>query len=257
MNDFNRITNTRHGNMLYNHNDRYVGKAIEFYGEFSELEWELMADYIDADSVAIDAGANHGALTIPMAKKAIDGYVVAVEPQPYFFQALCANIAINSLTNVKPMQVGLGAEPGLAAMNVIDPTVPGNFGGLPLGEGTYKTQIVSIDSLPLRKVDFIKMDIEGMECDALDGARETIQKFQPVIYMEIDKNTERLTEKVMEMGYTFYAHTPPLFNPNNWNNQAENLWPNVKSINAICIPLRMADHVPEMNPLSVPSYHPE
>ena len=55
---FNLLSQTKHGLMVYNRNDKYIGRSLLEYGEFSEGEVELFAELLDKHDAVIDAGAN-------------------------------------------------------------------------------------------------------------------------------------------------------------------------------------------------------
>src|SRR2546421_9260159 len=91
---FNRMKRCRHGYMLYNVHDQYIGRSLDRYGEYSEGEIELFSQLIKPNDVVIDVGANIGAHTLWFAQRTLpDGIVIAFEPQRLVFQTLCANMA--------------------------------------------------------------------------------------------------------------------------------------------------------------------
>ena len=72
----------RHGKLMYLLNDAYIGRSLDVYGEYSEGEIDLFRQLLRPGDVAIDVGANIGALTVPMARLVQPGgAVVAFEPQ--------------------------------------------------------------------------------------------------------------------------------------------------------------------------------
>lgn len=93
-----------------------------------------------------------------------------------------------------------------------------------------------LDSLKLEACDFLKLDIEGMEREAILGARKTIERFKPVLYVENDREerSDALVRTLTDFGYVMYWHHPPLFNPNNYLGQPENIFGNIISKNMIC-----------------------
>src|ERR1700744_1427705 len=87
-----KSTDTRHGTMFYYSNDRFIGHALERYGEYSEAEPELWAKFIKAGDHVIDVGANIGCFTLALADLVgPSGNVYAVEPQPETFDLLKRN----------------------------------------------------------------------------------------------------------------------------------------------------------------------
>ena len=68
-------------------------------------------------------------------------------------------------------------------------------------------QTFAIDSVELERCDLIKMDIEGMELEALEGARATIERHKPLLFVECVKvDTERLQQMLIDLGYRFFPH---------------------------------------------------
>ena len=86
--------------------------------------------------------------------------------------------------------MGVSDEVGQALLEPLDLYAPDNFGGRGLASqevgksGGYQTTITTIDSTNLAKVDFIKIDVEGMELRVLQGALQTIARLKPTIFCE-------------------------------------------------------------------------
>jgi len=149
--------------------------------------------------VALDLGANVGTHTIAWARAMTGwGSVLAVEAQEWVYYALAGNLALNNLFNVTALHAAIGERDGSLMMPVLDPTKPASFGSLELRpktgehigqipEGSQPVPMVTIDALAPARVDLIKLDIEGMELDALAGAEATVARCQPVIFAERTK----------------------------------------------------------------------
>ena len=87
--------------MIYNSHDRFIGRSLDLYGEFSEGEAVLFQKILRPGMFVVEVGANLGAHTVVLAQAvAPGGGVLAFEPQRLIFQTLCANLAINSIPNV-------------------------------------------------------------------------------------------------------------------------------------------------------------
>ena len=124
-----RLKKCRRGLMLYSMNDTTIGRLFDTYGEFSESEVEMLGKLVSRGDTVIEVGANIGALTVPLAKfVGPQGNVVAFEPQRILFQNLCANIALNGLTNVRTANAAVGRENGSVTLPKIDYAEPGMFG---------------------------------------------------------------------------------------------------------------------------------
>src|SRR5258708_33505318 len=138
----------------------------------------------------VEVGANVGMLTVPLARLAgPGGKVIAFEPQRIVYQMLCGNVALNALSNVIAHNSAAGRAAGSITVPPVDYGNMGNFGGVSLGgsaEGET-VALVTIDQLGLAKCDFMKIDVEGMELDVLEGAATTLQQFRPRLYVENDR----------------------------------------------------------------------
>jgi FkbM family methyltransferase len=238
---FNELAICRHGPMLFNRFDKYVGASLGKYGDFSRGESEVFQKLISPGMTVIEVGANIGAHTLELARLAGPGGTVhAFEPQRVVFQTLCANLALNSCANVHAYHMAVGAEPGEILVPFLPPDRPANFGGLSLLGATAgeRVQLVTLDGLDLAACDLVKLDMEGMEIEALRGGARTIERFRPFLYVENDRpeRAQALTELLVSWRYRFYTHKPPLFAAENFAGDPENIFGNIVSINIIGIP---------------------
>jgi FkbM family methyltransferase len=255
---FNALRMCRWGPMLYNRHDVYVGRSLERYGEYSWLESELFAQLLKPGAVVIEAGANIGAHTVSLSRLVgAGGAVLAFEPLRLVFQNLCANLALNQCANVWAFQQALGAANAMTPVPSLDPTQPNNFGGITL-RGAQGNDIVpqrTVDSLELGVCHLLKADVEGMEIELLQGARNTIARCRPALYVENDRaeRSAALIELIMQLGYDLYWHLPPLFNPNNFAGEAENIFPNIVSTNMICFPSEATSNVQGFRRITSPA----
>ncbi|MBV9516998.1 MAG: FkbM family methyltransferase [Hyphomicrobiales bacterium] len=236
-----RLKAARHGMMLYHPKDAYVGRSFDLYGEFSEGEVNLFRQLVQPGSVVLDIGANIGAHTLYFAAAvAPNGGVIAYEPQRVIHQMLCANLALNGITNVRALLAGAGRERGIAQVPVLDYAAENNFGGIALGMGgpSETVDIVPVDALGLGRCDLMKIDVEGMEGEVVAGAGATIARFRPVLYVENDRREKSpaLIEQLLSLDYELFWHCPPLFNPQNFFHQPTNVFPGTVSINLLCVP---------------------
>jgi FkbM family methyltransferase len=254
---FNVLTEARYGTVLYNKNDMYIGRSFDLYGEFSEGEVEVFRQLVQPGMVVLDIGANIGAHTLFFAQAVrSSGTVHAFEPQRIVFQTLAANVALNSLTNVHCHQVILGETPGSMMVPPLDYGKENNFGGLGLGtfEVGEAVQVMSLDDLDVEQCDFIKLDVEGMELQVLRGARETLRRLRPLLYVENDRadRQDALIQELDAAGYTMYWHRPPLFNPANVKGNPVNIFGDIVSVNMVCVPSSLGIEVDGFERVAVP-----
>ena len=233
----------RHGRMMYYTNDVYIGQGLDQYGEYSEGESALWKQFVKPGMTALDVGSNIGALTLPLAKLVgLQGKVMAFEPQRQLYQMSIGNLALNEIVNTSVLMCALGDVNGTARVPPVNYTDVGNFGCVALNEPATVGELVpkiTIDSLDseVEKTDFIKIDVEGMECAVLRGAQELIAKSGPILYVENDREDQspELLGLLSAYGYRVFWHKPMLFNPKNFFKASENIWGNVASFNVLAI----------------------
>jgi len=109
---FNAFKPCRHGAMVSNPKDSYVGRSLDFCGEFSNGEVLLFEQVLRPGEIVVEVGSNVGAHTVPLAKAVgPTGRVFAFEPQRVLFQTICANLALNSITNVVATNAAAARRP--------------------------------------------------------------------------------------------------------------------------------------------------
>lgn len=138
---------------------------------------------VPKDAVVFDIGANIGMTSCVLGQ--IASKVYAFEPHPDVFALLEENVLANGLKNVQPINVAVSDYPGVAHFSgtsahgflSTDVTAP---------EVKMNTVDAIVAELGISRLDFIKIDVEGFEPQALAGARKTIERFNPLIYMEFN-----------------------------------------------------------------------
>ncbi len=157
--------------------------------------------------IAIDGGANIGVHTVEWARHMSGwGSVVAIEAQERIFYALAGNIALNNCANARAVHAALAAEEGVMHIPAPDYLLPGSFGSLELqqkptnefigqpidysAERLVPVRRMTLDAIGLERVDLIKLDIEGMEEEALTGAQQLIANYHPMLMVEWIKSAK-------------------------------------------------------------------
>jgi FkbM family methyltransferase len=236
------IVPTRHGLMAYNPNDLYIGRSIERYGEFGEQELDVLRTALPEGGIAFDVGANIGTHAVALARQTGPaGSVFAFEPQRVVHGMLATNATLNGLGWIHPIHAAVGAAPGELLMPDYVYTNEANYGAIALGETErgWPVRVVTLDAWCwLPRVDGVKIDVEGMEAQVLDGARELIARFRPVLFVENDRTSTSVgvLERLLAAGYRVYWHVVRLFREDNWRGERENVFGNTGTINVLCIP---------------------
>jgi FkbM family methyltransferase len=258
----NQLAKGRSGYYLYNTNDTYIGRAIGKYGEYGGPEARFLEKLCSAGDIVIEAGANIGAHTVVIARRVGPaGHVVAFEPQRLAFQTLCANVALNSFAHVDCYWAALGAQRGSITVPELDPAEHINFGGLSLRNAQPGRSVPCVtldDFVTLPRLKLVKIDVEGMEGDVLRGGLQLIARFKPHLYIENDRveQSETLMRLLDSLGYRLYWHTPALFEPDNYYQDEENVFPDVFSFNMLAVHREMPTAVSGCTPVTDLSFHP-
>jgi FkbM family methyltransferase len=228
---------SNHGTMILNRNDYCLDGKGDGWGvgyqilntgshDHQEVDFilallERRRKYFGAGVVALDCGANIGVHTVEWARAMYGwGEVLAFEAQEKIFYALAGNVAINNCLNVSARYCAVGENCGQIEIPEPDYLVPASFGSLELKK-TARTEFIgqqidyqktrcvpqiSIDSLRLKRLDLIKIDVEGMEADVLKGATESIAAHSPIMMIEILKTDKTIIERLLlTVGYRCYV----------------------------------------------------
>jgi FkbM family methyltransferase len=145
--------------------------------------------YVKPGMTVVDIGANIGYLTMLLASLVEpSGLVIAVEPNPENIRLLEASRRVNGFEQVLVIQTAAGRKTGLLALNVSHSN--GITGNLPASLNAILTSrpvpCFALDAiLPKdRRIDLVKIDVEGAELNALVGLSEIIDRDRPMIVSE-------------------------------------------------------------------------
>ena len=176
-------------------------KNTHQYAEQSIIDGEL-SGFIRSSKNILDIGGHVGYHSIAYAKMNPDVNIMTFEPQKKIYDLLVSNIERNGYSSrIKAFNKAVGHENGEIhlSMYVDDgPTTDKpldyegenvfNFGGLSIGNNGTKVEMITVDSLNLTSLDYMKVDVEGAEPLVFMGAKETILRHKPVICFEDLKN---------------------------------------------------------------------
>lgn len=182
----------------------HMGSQIYWRGAYSGSQLKVLTTLLQPGSVFVDLGANQGEFTIFAARLVGEsGRVFAFEPSPEMQQRLSRNVALNGFTHICIEPVAVADKPG--HLTLFSPTGVFEDGtthdGLPslyaqgraVADSTCEVAVTTLDEWQrqrgVARVDLIKMDIEGAELPALRGGLELIQRFRPVLIIELNAAT--------------------------------------------------------------------
>jgi FkbM family methyltransferase len=233
------LFSTEHGEMIVNrfdYNHTYEGK---WYGVGAQLletgayesgEITLLKQLLTEKRKAVgdpvtvlDCGANIGVFTLEIARLMRGwGTVIAIEPQERLFYALAGNIALNNAFNARAIWAAVDAQEGFLDIPQPDYCQPGSFGSFELQRAidtedigqaidydkpTSHVRTMKIDDLDCGRIDLVKLDIEGMELDALGGAIAVLKRDRPILCIEVIKiDRDALESFLQSLGYKLFVH---------------------------------------------------
>jgi FkbM family methyltransferase len=190
-----------------------IDSSLYYEGTFERAAEQVMSRFIRPGMVVLDAGANIGYHTLGMARLVEPGgSVIAIEPTSRAFRRLQRNVGLNTFTTVKMLRLGLSDRDE----GVIDAVFRSSFrlDGVdhPVSEPVELRSVDTlVESLGLHRLDFVKIDVDGLEAKVLRGAQRTLERFHPVLLFEVSSGsleTDRGTvaqpiHRLTGLGYSF------------------------------------------------------
>jgi FkbM family methyltransferase len=159
--------------------------------------------------VFLDIGAHHGVYTIVAANRlGADGVIVAFEPSSREYRRLRLHVRLNGLSSVRTEPLALGSA---ASTRPFFQVTSGDStrGGLQPPASADHVSEISVETMrlddyvsrfPLKRVDFVKLDVEGGEREVLEGASSVLTKFRPIFICEVlDATTQAWGYKAREI----------------------------------------------------------
>lgn len=165
--------------------DDFMAAQMGENGEYQRSHLDEALKYVPGWGIAVDGGAHVGTWSKLLAARF--ARVLAFEPSADTFDCLVYNM--RDLSNVELHPQALGKEAGWVSMTLegFEKAIAAKNTGARFTKPGADAQRVTLDSLELPGLDFLKLDIEGGEVEALEGARCTLKAYHPVVLFE-DKN---------------------------------------------------------------------
>ena len=188
-----------------------------YFCKVKDSAWDTLFTYLKRDFVVLDIGANIGFLTINFARACPEGFVFSFEPDSQNFSDLQNNIRLNNFNNIRAFQKALGEKHGNAVLYKIYANNPGanrilsNKPAYP--HQLENVEVSTIDEIEeitaMKRVDLMKIDVEGFEMFVLQGAQKLIERWKPILFVElVEMNLNQhgysalsLIEYIENMGY--------------------------------------------------------
>jgi len=196
----------------------FVSHCINFQGIYEIKPLQLIFTYFNSfdhlfkSSVAIDVGANIGNHSVYFSK--FFSKVISIEPNPFSFELLKLNAQLAIQKNIECLNIGASDTKGNLIYSYADSANSGSVFLSPSNNSENNKNIVKVDSLDNifinEKISLIKIDVEGMELQVINGALEIIKKQMPFILFEQSKTNFKnksspVIDKLYDLGYRSFA----------------------------------------------------
>jgi FkbM family methyltransferase len=208
-----RLSRTRIGKRLF-------VSVYDFYKECFEAEdAEALRAWARPGTTVIDVGANMGFFTVRFARwVGPTGRVIAVEPETENLRLLRHRLERSGLgVNVDVVEGVAAEEPGMLRL-AVNPFHPADHR---IGEEGLPVRAWTIDELVAARdwpaISLIKIDVQGAEVRVVHGARATIARFHPRLFVEVDDraleeagfSADLLFAEIERQGYRAYDPADP------------------------------------------------
>jgi len=240
---------TRYGSFEFIDNDNCIGCSLALYGEWAQREIDFLRTMITAGDVVVDVGANYGCHTVSFAHQVgKQGKVYAFEAQPILYERLVNNCRAAGVADQTVLiNAIVDAMPGHSAAYAVDYELNANFGAISFVDHSPRATSattdtidrVTLDAMALDLCNLIKIDVEGMELEVIEGGWSTIERFTPILFFECNGLQQGWLsiERLKELGgYRFFLFSESPFNPDNFHRSTENLFHDYKESSLVALP---------------------
>lgn len=209
--------------ILFSQNE-VISDEIRANGYWNKHILDIAANILQTSKeggLVIDVGAGFGSFSIPLALTHKNFNFKAFEPLKVVFWQLCANALLNNLYNIRTFDKVVSSESGTRVLGDIDYASSSNHGsfsfnadvnikrGIVANESVeHRYELAKIDDFSFNNVVLLKISACGLELNAIQGAKETIERnFNPPIILEIwhhdwySKEKELCLNTLKEYGY--------------------------------------------------------
>jgi FkbM family methyltransferase len=220
-----RLVRTAWGSHLYCWPDP-LGRAIARTGVYDLVVTETLTRLADSGETAVDAGANVGFMSNLLAHAVgPQGRVLAFEPHPEILETLNRNVSrwreLEAIENVRVRAAALSSAAGKLTLAVDPAAFAGNKGTASIdyfersGSTLHEVQATRLDDELKAPIGVLKLDLEGHELSALEGARSLLADglVRDIVFEEHLHPPTPVTELLESLGYTIVGVSQGLTGP--------------------------------------------
>lgn len=216
-----RVAETRVGIVQYFPDQPWIGKSIEWYGEYLQPQLELLSRLVTPGSIAMEVGAGVGLHALSLASTiGSAGHLFLYEDDDLIKRVLRQNLSSNQVANFTVMKHSLGR--------------PANVESVPI----QKSPIDTIDDLQLEMLHCLKLNAGLRALDILAGAENTLWRLRPKLFIAAadEEALAQLDPFVRDFGYRCFRMETPLFNRTNFNQRETDIFSGRTALAVLAIP---------------------
>lgn len=174
-----------------------IDREIVWAGAYQDSLHRLIEKVVRPGMICFDIGANIGSIGLHLGRKVgNDGHVHAFEPAPSVVSRLQANVDRNEMQAVISIhEIAIASHTGTMTLSHAKPTeINHGMGTVTATAHTFLSERKEIPAMTLDdfvrendipRLDFLKADIQGAEYGMLQGARDSLSKFKPLLVLEV------------------------------------------------------------------------
>jgi len=206
-------------------NDPGISTELSIFKSHEPINTQIISRILKKGMTCLDIGGNIGYYVLLERKLVGDeGRIIAFEPSPRNYEYLKKNIKLQNVTNISSYNFACGDKDGNATFFVnkksngckviAEGVVPPDSSLGTLSEVPVRILDPFIEELKLDSVDFVRMDAEGYELHIFKGLKKTLEKFKPIISIELHRRqlglegTKEFFKLMKDLDYEVESNVP-------------------------------------------------
>ncbi len=199
--------------------DEGIGWLIYYLKSFDKKETEFISRTARKDWICFDIGANIGYYSLLFASLSKEIQVHSFEPQPLCYHLLSSSILLNDFSNIRLNNFALSNHKGVSEFSISQKCESSSFIHTEMSPLEKKIQVEVrrlddyVEENGIKKIDLMKIDVEGSEKLVLDGSVDTLsdEKLRPeIVLIELydpnlthyDTSIDEITKLICSYGYS-------------------------------------------------------
>lgn len=192
-----------------------IERSIFFVGDFHRALTSVLRQRVRPGDFCLDVGANVGFYTLKMAHwVGPTGRVAAFEPNPAMVARIEQNLWLNGYDHVDLVRKAVDRQAGRARFYLSDNPLYSSLNVVSGAQQVLDVDVITLDeyvaSAGWPRVDAIKTDIEGRDCNAVLGTAAVLERYKPLVTLEYDYGTDPAVSQeaftlLDQLGYAVFA----------------------------------------------------